>query len=483
MAFNKAPSQSTYQTRDIKLISAINTRDTSFAKDVIPLNGFFDILKSKSTEDNEYQYVKRDGSVRYPFVPTGSEIRGIYFWEEKNRFYVAHDDKLSVCYAATGELITTITAFVTVSGDVGFTEFQYGNGTVKVVVSDGSKLFTIDDAQVTETSTSPDLPALFNPHVVYLDGYIFLIKKGTADIYNSNLDDPLAFTAGNFISAEMSPDELVRLVRSRNYIIALGTKSMETFYDAANPTASPLNRNDTFMQQIGYVSGLSTYGHKFYFIGQTDTTTPEVFVFDNFKVEPIDTTPIRRAIRSKNSLFGTVISMSGHDFYAVHTGDETFIVDLDTQVWTKLAWKNTTKFSLRFATSIFIQNLGHTTIFALADNMSLFYFNPAVFQDDGVNFTMVFQTSREMFDTFHEKYMSRLLVIADKPTADTLLTMKYTDDDYQTYSAERTVNLNQEFPAFQRLGRFRKRAFHLSYTDNLPMRLHHLEVDFNIGSR
>lgn len=483
MAFNRAPSQSTYQTKDVKLIMTVDNRDAAGVTDVIPLNGFYDIIRSKETGDNDYHFVKRDGLSPYGSSPTGTVVRGMYFWEDQDKLFVAYDDKIDITTASTGAAVTTLTPFTTTTGDVGFTEFQYADGSVKLVVCDGEKLITIDSSNTVVTGSDADMPTPMNPHVVYLDGYIFMVKDGTSDIYNSDLDDPLAWTAGDYITAEMEPDKLVRIARSRNYILAFGTSSIEYFYDAANSSGSPLNRNDTPMKQVGYLGGMASHGSRLYFVGQTANTAPELYFVEDFKIESNDSSVIRRHIRPNTAYKGAVISMGGRDFYVLNTGDITFMIDLQTKVWTRLAFKNNATFPISFSSTVVRNTAGHVSVVAFDNTTSLYYFNPNIYQDDGVDFLVKLQTDKQMFDTYHRKFMSRLMVVADRPPSDANLSINWTDDDYQTDTVSRTVNLNQSLPVIYRLGHFRRRAFILEFTANSPLRLHHLEVDFNIGSR
>ncbi len=85
-------------------------------------------------------------------------------------------------------------------------EYLFDTGSTKIVAADGARVITIDSSNVVVTGASPDQPAGFEPHVMFLDGYLFMVKAGTSDIYNSDLNDPLAYTAGSFISAEMVGD-------------------------------------------------------------------------------------------------------------------------------------------------------------------------------------------------------------------------------------------------------------------------------------
>jgi hypothetical protein len=481
VAFNKAPTQSTYQTKDVKLLMALDNRDQAGTKDVIALNGFYDLIKDKTTNDNSYMFVKRDGTVEYPYEIPTANIRGMHYWEDQDKLYVAYNDRIAIITASTGVLVTTVVTFVSTTGEVGFTEFYYDTGSVKLVACDGLVLITIDSSNVVVTGSDPDMPTPMRPHPVFIDGYLFLIKSGTSDIYNSDLNDPLAYTSGDFITAEMLPDTLIRISRLNNYLVAFGSASIEYFYDAANASGSPLNRNDTPIKQIGYLGGLAAHANKLFFVGQTSHTEPEVFMIEDFKMESLDNPSLRRFIQPYSTFSGCVISQGGHDFYILTVGTITYCMDLETGVWTRMALKGGTTFPAKYSVNLPFTGVGNVSVMAVEDNTSLFYFDPDVYQDDGVNYTVTVQTDKQMFDTMHEKTMARVLVVADRPTTSADLLVSITDDDYQTYSTPRAVDLNQEFPSLYRWGRFRKRAFKLDFTENAPLRMQHLEVDFNIG--
>lgn len=485
MAFNKAPSQSTYQTKDVKLIQALDTRNAAGTTDFIPLNGFFDIIQDKDAEDRDYFFVKRDGTEVFPYVPSGTTIRGLHFWKEEDKLLIAYDSNIAIVTASTGTLVTTITPFVTTSGEVGFIDFQYASGVVKVVACDGSRLITIDSSNVVVTGSDPDMPTSMEPHPTYLDGYLFVIKAGTSDIYNSNLDNPLAYTSGDFITAEMSPDTLKRIDRTRNYIVAFGTQSIEYFYDAANASGSPLNRNDTPFKQVGYLGGLVRNESRLFFVGQSDgpAANPEVYMMEDFKMQSVSNPPLQRFLQPTSVFYAGICSQGGRNFYILNSSNISYMVDIDTGLWTRISFKQQTTFPIIVSTAIVRNGVGNTTIMAFSNSMRLVLFNPGVYQDDGEDFVVRLQTDKQMFDTMHEKYMSRVLVVGDRPTSSATLQLRWTDDDYQTYSSFRNIELNQEFPNVQRMGRFRRRAFDLWLVANVPWRVRHLEVDFNIGTR
>lgn len=480
MAFSKAPSQSTYQDDDVKLIYELNNRDATGTKDTLALNGFFEVVKNKQTQDNEYWYVKRDGTSNYVTAPSSS-IRGMYYWKDQDKLFLAYSDKIAVYVGSTGVLSTTLTPWVSTTGTVGFTEFQYASGVVKLVAADGTKIITIDTTNTVVVGADADQPAAFDPNVIYLDGYLFLVKSSTADIYNSNLDDPLAFTAGDFITAEMIPDSLVRIGRLNNYILAFGTASIEYFYDAGNASGSPLNRNDTPVKFVGYLGGLATHQNKLYFVGKVPGTNPEVYQLEDFKMKTVDNPPLRRYVEPYSSFTGNIISYGGKDFYVVTVGGITYQLDMETELWTRLSQGANSTFPITFAVNLPYTGIGNVSVVAVSGSANLVMFVPTVYQDSGVNFTMQVRTENFDFDTQHRKTMSRVLLKADQTTASSLITLAYSDDDYKTWSADRTMDLVNTAPFLKRFGQFRQRAFRLTYNDNYPCRLKKLEVQHNIG--
>jgi len=483
MAFSKSPSQSTYQTKEIKASWAMRNRDASGTKDTIALNGFFDLVQDRATGDKDIHFVKRDGTSLFEYTLPSGPARGAFYWEDQDKLLVAYSNDIAVITGSTGVLVTTLTdVFVSTTGDVGFVEYLYDTGDTKIVAADGTRLVTIDSSNVVVAGVDVDQPTAFEPHVMFLDGYLFMVKTGTSDIYNSDLNSPLAFTAGSYISAEMVGDRLIRIGRLNNYIIAFGTASLEFFYDAAVETASPLKRVDTPIKNVGYLGGLVTHLNKMYFVGQTQNTSPEVYVLEDWKMDSLDNPPLRRYIQPHTSFSGAIVTNGGHDFYVLTVGTITYWMDLETKVWTRIAFQGTEVFAMKDAMIVPRVSVGNVSVIVPTTGTSLYFFNPAIYQDAGTNFTTTVLTYKTIFDTFRQKYMSRLMVVADKASAGSL-NVSWSDDDYLTYSGVRTIDLASRRPRIHRMGDFTERAFRFTMTSNNPMKLHHLEVDYNTGIR
>ena len=61
------------------------------------------------------------------------------------------------------------------------------------------------------------------------------------------------------------------------------------------------------------------------------------------------------------------------------------------------------------------------------------------------------------------------------------MNIRSSNDDYKTWSAYRTVNLNASRPQIYQTGQARRRAWEFLCTENQPLRLDCAEIDFEIG--
>jgi hypothetical protein len=485
MAYSKSPQFQTYKTQPVLLMNEMNSRDQTTNKDVENLNCFFDLIRNKQIEDQEYNVVKRAGTSTFGDALQSTAHRGLYYWEEEDLIYVAVDNDIQVFAASNGSLNETLSnVFTTSSGDVGFTEFLYEDNTVKIVATDGTRLVTIDAAGTVVTGADADMPAHL-PQPIFLDGYLFIVKADTADIYNSDLNSPLVFTAGNFLVGEMFPDKIFRICKLNNYLVAFGSSSIEYFWDAAVATGSPLQRNDTPVKLVGFLGGFAQQGNSTFFVGNTTAGTPDVYRLEDFKIEPIGSASIRRYLEVLNvgfeDIYGSCISFFGHDFYVINVESApTFIYDLETKIWTRIAYQDSITFGITNAVNVKIAT-EYCSVFLLTGSARIRRFDQDIYQDAEEDFTVRVVTDRQMFETYNQKFQHRLVINADRPSADSSMSVYWSDDDYQTWSTVKSINLNQELPSVMRGGRFRRRAYKLEYADNYPLRMKNLDIDLNMG--
>ena len=482
MPFSKTPQTSTYQTKEVSLLNEWETRDATSTKDNDAVNCFYEIIQNKKTGDKEHWVIKRDGTVAYPYVADSSTIRGCYYWEDQDKLYIATSDDIAIVTASTGTLVATLsTAFGTTTGTVGFCEFLFDTNNTKICATDGTTLITIDSANTKVIVTDVDLPAPHIPQPVFLDGYLFLVKTDTADIYNSDLNNPTAWTSGDFLTAEMTADKIRAIANLNNYLIIFGSGSIEYFFDAGNAAGSPLQKYDTPHKYIGYVGGLAKSGNDLIFVGNTNASGNQIYLARDLKVDPISTPPIRRAAGSYTTMNAAVISYGGHDFYHLNIDSLSYQYDLKTELWTRTAFKGTEYLPIIYAVSVNVTGVGTVSITAHSGSSTLYYFKPSAYRDDATNFTMRIITDNQLFDTYRQKTCSRMLLLGDRSSSSANASVSWTDNDYQSYSTPRNIDMSVEFPVLTQLGQFRRRAWKIEWTQNLPMRFKHIEVDLNMS--
>lgn len=486
MAFTKTPTQDTYDTKRFPLVGMPMQRNgTDELKDQRFLNCFTEQIKAQITDAKKYYTKKRNG-LAHRTTQAGTTRGMIYEDTTMKLFFVVG----TTIFQYDGVTVSTVQTGIAAGGNVGMT--VHLTTSVQVVVLTGTQGWVINPVAGTATQiTDADFP---NPHLPYpisLDGYLFVAKANSADIYNSDLDDTFAWDPSQFITAEMYPDNITALSKNNNYVVAIGTGSMEYFYDIGNATGSPLQRNDSAVQQMGTSAPDSVVQteKEITMIGNTNNGGRTVWTIEGFKAEEIGT----EAVRNSLNLVGDDISgvnaycirVGGHKFYVMRlpTMNQTWVYDFDTKLWNE--WSSTDSggttqevFMGKFASD---SQFGYPYMMGAAGEIYLM--DDSTYQDHGRSIKTQITTLKLDFDNMNRKDCYRLAVFGDWPLETTsTLSVEWSDNDYRTWSTARSLQLSSELPCIRRLGKFRRRAFRLTHTDNTPLRLEGMEMDINNGT-
>jgi hypothetical protein len=497
MAFSNSPELNTYKTIPVKVdgASLYRSGDLTSERDINIINMFYDRISQENKERN-VRLKKRPGiaTTAYSLSKTvnTSVVRGSFYDVDQNAFYWAVNNKLYAIKPDSGISVRTVATLATSSGLVGFCSFLKADNTRFVIATDGTDVWVDNYVALSCTKvTDPDLPTPHEPSPLYLNGYLFLIKKNTGDIYNSDNDDPTAWTASEFIQAEISSDHALRLVKAKNYIVCLGYNSIEYFWDAGNASGSPLSRNDSPFSSVGYVTGLQTIRDTTYFVGQDDEQNIAVFSINSFKVERVSNSVVDRTLQTYSSTAnakgqinlnttGHCISVDGHNFYVLVTPQTTWMYDIDEKFWYE--WKGSDGTGLKVEAVWGMYN--GSCYIALQNQSNISVMNPSLFQDFGVNFTCQYTTEPVDAGTFNWKVLHRLLLDTSTTNATGIsnVVVNWSDDDWATGTASGTRNINifSPSPYINKLGRFRTRTFRLKYTDNYPFFIYGMSLDINV---
>lgn len=497
MAFTKTPAQDVYQTKQVPLMYDWENRDVTNTKAAISTNVLYELVKNSDTGDGYYRVLKRDGSVDLiDTAADGGNVLGMFYWGTSNpttsTLVVVTQNKIK--FYDSNFAVTINTAYAGWIADVAIVRYKYENGTEVLILSDGFTVGILSTAGVFTPITDPDFPTQTARTPVVLDGYLFVADK-FGHIRNSALNDPLTWAAADSIDAEAYADKIEAIARVGTYIVSLGAQHTEWFYDAANPTGTPLAVVAGATQRIGYIHSLASDLNSLFFVGVGSNGSPSVFKLSDLKIQDIGNATIRRwlnNVTTSSDVFGSLITLNGHKCYVITdnrnaTAPQTYYCDLETMEWHKLLLGSSTNGAeFRAYCQIFSFDPSPTnrsiTLFSTADRPSVVRaFKPLLYRDSLVNFTASFVTRPIDFGNKRIKFMGRLVFDTDQTSSASSMSVSWSDDDYQTFSTPRTVALQNVYEPLYACGSFRKRAFQVTYTDNFPMRWNTLEADYVQG--
>lgn len=330
-----------------------------------------------------------------------------------------------------------------------------------------------------------DFPSPHLPYPAFIDGYIMLAQR--SDVYNCVLDEPDHWDPGEYLTAEMFPDSIVTLSRQNNQVVVLGESSIEFFYDAANTSGSPLSRNDAAAIQIGCVFPNAIYQNEnsCIFTGQSDSGGRSVWQITAFTPKKISDEYIEKILDAETNpmgVYGYGLRTLGHLFYLINlpTLNRTFLYDVDEKLWHEWSTNNLGNHSVfTFNHMVDIQNgaayILHT------NNGTVYKVDPTKYTDATNPILCDIVTNKFDFNTYKRKFYSGLRVVGDQYASGTSVDISWTDNDYQSWSNIKTIMLTDDYPAFQRLGSSRRRAFRIQNSQNTPLRLESIEVDYAEG--
>lgn len=511
MPFSKTPIQSSFQTKPIPLLYEWETRDVSNNCDNDSVNTINELVANNG--DPYFNVAKRDGLIPLGLPITGT-VLGVFAPSvgapSFTQLVIVTSTNTYQCTSFNGVWSISFTAPLALNPlipYIGFTEFLFQNGTTRLYFSTGLALYEVQYGGPTVTLIAgvPTPPGgqSMNPYPVFLDGYLFLCDTA-GNIYNCALNDPTTWPASNVATAESFPDPLRAIARAGSYLIALGTSSIEWFYDAGNPTGTPLQVYVGATRHVGYIGGVVERSDTILFVGTGEGGQAGVYQVTGLKLELIASFPYSRwasTLRlnavALNAAIGAVVGLNGHDVYffdTYSTSDTpnfrstlTYGLDLDNKTFNRFIFQASTRFvpqqGARVRTDTGLLPLVLMTfVNAGVVTRTIYQTSANAYQDDGVNFPVQFTTRNLDFGTRRNKFGGRFLLDVDQTGTPSSVAISWSVDDYSTFSTPRNVDVGGVYPVLYSIGMFKKIAFRLTYSDNFPMRFRTVEFDYDQGS-
>lgn len=541
MPYSKTPTVDTYSSQRIpgaysialrKLNNSTNiTSPTVITQDAGMVN--LVLVKRKNTLNNDEGIFAEPRSVIYSSNSFSGACRGMFVWNKTSSttyFFIVCGVNVFTATSMTGPYTLVDTLLTNVTTPVRFVEFiDSTTNTKKLVLVDGVEGYVYTSNASGTKIVDPDFPTPHIPFPVFLDGYLFLAKTNTGDIYNSDLNDPAAWTAGNYISSEVFPDDLQALVKVNNYLLAIGTEGSEYFYDAGNASGSPLARQEGSVLPFGttFPNTIASTKDSLIFLANLNDGGPAMVQVQGttFKIItsfeplwPLIDSRIASGSSTGVGMRGFLFRQTNRLFYGLRlNGDSTASTEtpitgfccvyaFDTDSWTEFRYGSTLAeaFPVLFtAPRSVVGTSDVSTYFA-----GFYGGNSIIGQMRDIDVTssvnvisdyisgsssyplMEIRTPPLDFGTLNLKTMSRFGGIFEAmytTTPTNTFTVSWNDNDYNASSWSTPVSLNYTlndttgaFPFITQLGSFRRRAFKIQWSQ-YPVRVLGFEMDINKG--
>ena len=468
----------------LPLIGAYSNRSNDPDKDQRFVNAFPETRKVEQLENTRIYINKRPGLQEFCNVTTDAVGRGlIYFY---NNFYAIIGNKVYKV-SSDGTTISTAITLSTSTGNCGIISCNSSVIGDYVFICDGVGAWIIKSDHTYVQVTDVDFPTPHVPSPTFIDGYV-LVAKGS-DVFNCDLDNPLSWQSDQYLSAEMFPDPVLALARQNNQVVVLGESSTEFFYDAANAAGSPLSRNDAGVIQFGIAAPHALYQNEQFcaWVSQSSSGGRAVWSLTGFKPNKISDEYIERILDAENNISvitGYGFRTMGHLFFLINLPSQhrTIVYDMDEKMWHEwTSWTETREHEVFLYNHVADAGDGYVYLLSSVTG-DIYKLLPNVYQDENDPITVEIRTNKYDMDTYNRKFGSVVRLVGDRYSTTNNVSLSWTDNDYQSYSTPVDIDLSDDYPAFQRLGSFRRRAWKLKHTANQPLRLESLELVYDEGT-
>lgn len=450
----------------LPLIATPENRGDDSTSDARLINGY-----AERTAMGELWCYKRPGYTLQDSVATAGKVAaGIFAWD--GAIYSIFGDSFYKDGVFVGTVNDSSTLGYTFTITQGATpQLFFRNRTNAYVYDSGGGLVAVSDG---------DYPTTTVPGCVNLDGTVYVMTP-EGYILGSDLNDATNWDPLNSLRVQIEPSQGRAIAKQLSYVIAFKENSTEVFFDAQNAAGSPLGRVEGANFNFGCHLSRSVVDidGALYWIGHSAIGEVNVMKMENLKHEIISTPAVERLLQGydPNAVYGTGFYTGGHKFYAITSVSSNFtlVYDVREKIWAQWTDVDGNYFPLVFSARD--RNFPPVTQGILDGN--IYNLNSEVYTDADEDFTWELITPVWDGGSRLGKMVNILEIKSDQKSAGTL-DIRFSDDDYQTWSSWRTVDLSYERPMLDQMGTFRRRAHHFRHTGDVPFRVKAVDLHVDL---
>lgn len=338
-------------------------------------------------------------------------------------------------------------------------------------------------------------PTFMCPGLAFLDGTVYVMSAADNQIHGCNLQDPTTWPALNVVGASSSWGSGVAVSRHLNYVLGFYSAGLQVYYNAGlAPPGSPLAPlpNASFIIGCQAAESIVAIADCTFFVGSSSSGNLSVYMLQGLSLGIISNSFVDNILKDNAALFlqcvtpGTgprssfppiraySLEDKGHSFYILKiAGVITLAFDTVNQewnVWTSNVGGVEVPYIGDFAEGNFVAG-SDAILSTAADTTYTDYSGPI---------NLIVRTTVQDHGSAYKKFVQKLTVWGDN-IPDTM-TVRYSDNDYQTYSALITIDLSKERKMANRLGSFYRRSWEFAYGGNQPFRIKAYEILIRGGS-
>lgn len=452
----------------IPLVTDLGNRSESYKIDARLINAYAE----KVGQNDAYIY-KRPGLTQFSVNPGGAAPGwGIYNW---------NGDIYSIF--GTGFYKNNV-LLGTVASGLPYTFNQILGAFPSLFFHNGVNFYQYN----TTTGFTPLAPGFTcQPGSAYLDGTMYLLDSA-AVIHGSDLNLLSVWDLTNQILAQIESDVAVVIAKQLVYVIAFKAYSTEMFYDAGNATGSPLGSvpGQKLNYGIRHFGTLAELSGVLLWVDAIKNGGMSVRVMDQLTAQPCSTPQIERLLQyaDHNGWFTTLpvyswtAKIDGHMFYAltIQGLNVTLVHDLTQKLWYE--WTDTNGNYMPIVSSTFY---GGSTLLQHQSNGLIYTLSTQVGTDLGAMFTTEIYTPEFDGGTYRRKVIDKMRFIGDIQPGN-VFQVRVSDDDFNSWSNFREVDMGQLEPTLANCGTFKRRVWNLKMrTTSAGRIIKALEPEIEVG--
>lgn len=332
------------------------------------------------------------------------------------------------------------------------------------------------------------------PGIVILDGTTYVMDQSSNIWGSAGLNNPIVWSALNVIQANAISDLPIALYRQLFYVVAFKSTSIQFFYDAGNATGSPLSPVPGALINYGCLDAntIQEIDGILLFATSNKYNVNQVAMLENLQFRLISTPAIERFLNLTPQLPGAqyfnvysfasfIINYAGHRLYGLtnYLSNITMVYDIDQRLWYQWTDANGNYWPvMSISTDLSNNLLCQPVSTGFVNFLGPDYTYPS---DNGAVFPVDIYTPNFDAGVDRQKYLSQMRFNADQTDGSTLY-VRNSDDDYQTWTNFRRVDLSQVRPIMNDCGTFYRRAYHIRHSANTALRIKSVDLQMDLGT-